>query len=150
MPRHAHPWFRRSDGWWYIKLGGKLQKLARGRKNRQAAIDRWHELMLEVASNPAVGNGEQTVASVIGTELTCVGWLRKNMAGNWQCLTKSPCPESGRLVIVRAAEADGQKSNAAVFEAVGQLKAGKAIIDAVPGPALAEGRPVYFANPPTR
>ncbi len=69
MPQHAHPWFRRSDGWWYIKLRGKQQKLARGRKNRQAAIDRWHELMLEVASNPAVGNGEQTVASVIDAYL---------------------------------------------------------------------------------
>ena len=92
----------------------------------------------------------QSFGRAIGTELICVGWLRKNMAGNWQCLTKSPCPESGKLVIVRAADADGQKSKAAVFEAVGRLGKGKAVIDAVPGPALAEGRPVYLANPPAK
>jgi integrase len=70
MARQAHPWFRRSDGWWYVKIQGKQTKLARGRKNRQAAVDRWHELVLEIASNPAVGNGEQTVASVIDAYLT--------------------------------------------------------------------------------
>ena len=47
MARQAHPWFRRSDGWWYVKINGKQQKLAQGRKNNQAALDRWHELMLE-------------------------------------------------------------------------------------------------------
>jgi integrase len=70
MARHAHPWFRRSDGWWYVKIKGKQQKLARGRENREAALGRWHELMLEIASNPAVGITEQTAASVIDAYLT--------------------------------------------------------------------------------
>lgn len=69
MARKSHPWFRRSDGWWYVKVKGKQQKLVRGRKSRQAALDRWHELMLEMASNPAVENGQQTVASVIDAYL---------------------------------------------------------------------------------
>ena len=51
MARKARPWFRRSDGWWYV-MSGKQQKLAHGRKNKQAALERWHELMLERASNP--------------------------------------------------------------------------------------------------
>jgi len=45
MARQTHPWFRRSDGWWYIKIDGKLKKLVQGRKNKDAAVDRWHELM---------------------------------------------------------------------------------------------------------
>lgn len=69
MARKSHPWFRRSDGWWYVKIKGKPKKLVRGRKNRQAALDRWHELMLETAGNPAVESGQQTVASVIDAYL---------------------------------------------------------------------------------
>ena len=71
MPRKAHPWFRRSDGWWYIKIAGKQHKLARGRKNREAALQRWHELVLEQASNPAPdSSSESTVASIIDLYLT--------------------------------------------------------------------------------
>jgi hypothetical protein len=92
----------------------------------------------------------KSLAGAIGTELVCVGWLRKNMAGNWQCLSKPACAESGRLLIVRAGEAAGQKAKAAVFEPVGRLEKGKAVIDAAPGPALAEGRPVYVAKPPPK
>lgn len=65
MPRQAHPWFRRSDGWWYIKLNGKPEKLVRGRRSKAAALDRWHELVLERASNPSVDSSEQTVASIV-------------------------------------------------------------------------------------
>ena len=92
----------------------------------------------------------KSLGGAIGTEFVCVGWLRKDTAGNWQCLTKTPCPESGKLVIVRAAQSEGQKQAAAVFEAVGRLDRGKAVIDAAPGPALAEGRPVFVANPPPK
>jgi integrase len=65
VARKAHPWFRRSDGWWYIKLNGKSEKLARGRENRDAAIRKWHELSLERSANPPADNPDQTVASVI-------------------------------------------------------------------------------------
>ena len=47
MARQAQPWFRRSDGWWYVKIGGKQKKLVQGRKNKDAAVDRWHEIMTE-------------------------------------------------------------------------------------------------------
>ena len=65
MSRQAHPWFRRSDGWWYVKINGKQQKLVQGRKNREAAIDRWHEFMTERASNPSPDSRDHTIASVI-------------------------------------------------------------------------------------
>jgi hypothetical protein len=63
MARQAHPWFRRSDGWWYVKIHGKQQNLARGRANKSRAVDRWHELMLEQASNPPPDSNEPTAAS---------------------------------------------------------------------------------------
>jgi hypothetical protein len=86
----------------------------------------------------------------LGTELTCVGWLRRNMAGNWQCLTKSSCPNEGKLVIVKPAESATPKQKAASFETIGQLDKGKAVISAGPGPSLVEGRPVYVPNPPPK
>jgi site-specific recombinase XerD len=72
MPRHAHPWYRRSDGWWYVKINGKLAKLARGRQNAPAAIARWHELMAERSLNPPLDSDDHTVASVIELFLTHV------------------------------------------------------------------------------
>jgi integrase len=70
MPRKAHPWFRRSDGWWYVKIVGRAEKLARGRDNKEAAMRRWHELMAERAANPATNSLDHTVASIIDLHLT--------------------------------------------------------------------------------
>lgn len=70
MPRQAHPWFRRSDGWWYVKINGKPEKLVKGRRKKSAAVDRWHELMLERASNPPPDATEHTVASIIDLYLS--------------------------------------------------------------------------------
>jgi integrase len=70
MARHSHPWFRRSDGWWYVKISGKQQKLARGRGSKAEAVQRWHELTLERAANPPADSSEHTVASVIDLYLT--------------------------------------------------------------------------------
>ncbi|MGA2257957.1 MAG: site-specific integrase [Thermoguttaceae bacterium] len=70
MARNSHPWFRRSDGWWYIKIAGRQWKLARGRRNKAEAVRRWHELTLERAANPPTDSAEQTVASVIDVFLT--------------------------------------------------------------------------------
>jgi len=69
MPRRARPWFRRFDRWWYITINGKAEKLAPGRKNKQAAYDRWHELMIEQAANPPIDGAAPTVASVIDLHL---------------------------------------------------------------------------------
>lgn len=65
MARKAHPWFRRSDGWWYIKINGRQVKLTQGRRSRQAAMHRWHELILERSANPPPDSQDHTVASVI-------------------------------------------------------------------------------------
>ena len=92
----------------------------------------------------------RSLGGAIGMELTCVGWLRKNLAGDWQCLTKSNCPQSGKLVTVRAVHTDGQKQPKAVFETIGRLDKAKAKIDAIPEIALAQGRPVYVVNPPPK
>ena len=69
MSRRARPWFRRFDGWWYVTINGKAEKLAQGRKSKQAATDRWHELMIERAANPPVDGSDPTVASVIDLHL---------------------------------------------------------------------------------
>jgi hypothetical protein len=82
----------------------------------------------------------QGLNAPVGTEVTCIGWLRKDPSGAWQCLTKANCPESGYLVIVRFA--DSQKG-AARLEQIGSLDKFKAIVKAASGPALAEGRPVF-------
>ncbi len=70
MARQAHPWFRRTDGWWYVTVNGKQLKLARGRENKAVAEKNWHELMLVRASNPPADSDEHTVASVIDLFLT--------------------------------------------------------------------------------
>jgi integrase len=69
MARKARPWFRRSDGWWYVCINGKQRRLAEGRNRKRAALQRWHELELEAAANPSIGSPDQTVASVIDAYL---------------------------------------------------------------------------------
>jgi integrase len=47
--RQPAPYFRSFDGWWYVQLrvgGARRQiKLAKGEENRDAAVQRWHEIM---------------------------------------------------------------------------------------------------------
>lgn len=43
--RPARPWFRDSDGWWYVTSGSKQLRLVRGKDNEGSAHLRWHELM---------------------------------------------------------------------------------------------------------
>ena len=43
--REAKPWFRKFDGWWYVEVGGKQTKLAKGKDNRSEAIKQFHLLM---------------------------------------------------------------------------------------------------------
>lgn len=47
--RQPAPFFRSFDGWWYVQLrvGGTRRqiKLAKGEENREAALQRWHEIM---------------------------------------------------------------------------------------------------------
>jgi integrase len=52
MPRTPRPWFRKQTGWWMVILDGRQQKLAEGRQNKKAAIEKFHELMLVAAQSP--------------------------------------------------------------------------------------------------
>jgi len=49
--KKPEPYFRSFDGWWYIQLrtGGKRRqiKLAKGEHNRDAAFEKWHELIVD-------------------------------------------------------------------------------------------------------
>lgn len=43
--REAKPWFRQFDSWWYVEVGGKQVKLAKGKDNRAEAVKQFHILM---------------------------------------------------------------------------------------------------------
>ena len=70
MPRSPRPWYRKHDDWWMVQIDGKQVKLAKGRRNRQQAEHKFHELMLQRGKNPAPESGEHTVASIIEAYLT--------------------------------------------------------------------------------
>jgi integrase len=42
--RPSRPWYRTSHDAWYVEIGGKQVKLARGKANKQAALLEWHRL----------------------------------------------------------------------------------------------------------
>ncbi len=69
MGRTPKPWFYRQTGWWMVWLGGKKEKLAKGRKNKSQAQQRLLELRLESSKNPPLDSPYQTVASVIDVYL---------------------------------------------------------------------------------
>jgi hypothetical protein len=85
------------------------------------------------------------LAAQIGRQYACVGWLRKDLKGNWQCVAKPNCGASGTLAVVKADERD---RSAAALVGVGRIDQGKAELDAAAGAVLTEGRPVYVVIPP--
>ena len=74
MPRPNNIWFRKSRGWWCVTLNGKKLKLAEGRKNRQAALDKYHELMHVRAQAP-----ESPTATVADIVEAFLGWAKKHL-----------------------------------------------------------------------
>lgn len=70
MAQKAGPWFRSDRNAWFVWIGGKQVKLVAGKENKVAAVDRWHQLMVERAANPVIDAPEHTVASVIDIYLT--------------------------------------------------------------------------------
>ncbi|MFO0849920.1 MAG: site-specific integrase [Gemmataceae bacterium] len=42
--RPSQPWYRTSHDAWYVEIGGRQVKLARGKANKQAAMLEWHRL----------------------------------------------------------------------------------------------------------
>ena len=52
MPRPNKIWFRKDTGWWMVTIAGKKIRLAQGRQNKQAAQQKFHELMLTRHQTP--------------------------------------------------------------------------------------------------
>jgi integrase len=59
--RPAKPWYRKQTDSWYVEIGGKQIPLARGKVNRQAAMDAFYELM---AAKKTPAESELTVAEL--------------------------------------------------------------------------------------
>ncbi len=77
MPRPAKIWFHTHKRFWCTKLGGKIQYLAKGRKNRAAAVEAFDRLKEEVK---LLGNGQfrtLTVAALVELFLAFVEANRK-------------------------------------------------------------------------
>ena len=55
-------------GW--LQLNGQQVKLAKGKKNRHEADQKFHELLLQRDKNPAPATGQPTVASIIDLYLS--------------------------------------------------------------------------------
>ena len=43
--REAKPWYRKSNDAWYVEVGGKQVRLAKGKANRAEAVSQFHLLM---------------------------------------------------------------------------------------------------------
>ena len=56
MPRPNKIWFRKDTGWWMVTIASKKVRLAQGRKNKKAAEQKFHELMLTRHQNPDAGD----------------------------------------------------------------------------------------------
>jgi integrase len=77
MPRPAKIWFHKHKKFWCTKLGGKLQYLAKGRANKEAALAAFDKLKDEVE---LLGNGSHralTVASLVESYLQFAAERRK-------------------------------------------------------------------------
>jgi hypothetical protein len=123
---------------------------AAGAENRPVAEAELAKLPSFIEARNATAKEWHALLAPIGTEYRCVGWLRRKLDGQWQCMTPANRPGSGKLLVVRSGEANGAKNKGTILEPVGRLDEGKATIDAAPGPALLEGRPVYMAITPAK
>jgi hypothetical protein len=103
-----------------------------------------------IKARDAAANDWRSLFSPVGTEYQRVGWLRQNRDKSWQCMTRRTVLGSGKLLVLLPAERGNSPQVAAAFVPVGTLDKDVAKIDAPPGPALLEGRPVYLAVPPGR
>src|SRR5262245_37381587 len=52
MARPHRIWFREQKGYWCVKIGGKQVVLAKGKENKAAAEQRFHEIMAKGARPP--------------------------------------------------------------------------------------------------
>jgi len=52
MSRPNKIWFRSDVGWWMVTIAGERIRLAQGKKNRKAALQKFHELMADRSEVP--------------------------------------------------------------------------------------------------
>jgi integrase len=63
--KRPQPFFRRFDGWWYVQIGKRQLKLARGQDNEEAAWRAYHRVMADQGpAAPAAPLRDPTVTAV--------------------------------------------------------------------------------------
>jgi integrase/recombinase XerC len=63
--KRPEPFFRRHDGWWYVQIGKKQIKLAKGKDNEEAVWRAYHRVMAEQGpATPAAPLRDPTVTAV--------------------------------------------------------------------------------------
>jgi hypothetical protein len=90
MSRTPKPWFRQQTGWWMVTLGGKDQKLVKGRENKKLAQQKFHELMLLSAEAP-----ESTDASVASGWIVSASDCTSGCGGDGRAEPACPARASG-------------------------------------------------------
>jgi len=63
MARRAKPWFRKADGWWYLRVNGKPQRLVQGEDQADAAETLYHRILGQPGR--AVVAGWETVKGIV-------------------------------------------------------------------------------------
>jgi integrase len=77
MKKHPAPWFRKSDGWWYVQLGKEQIKLTSGEDNEEQAWREYHRVMAERGRSPirVEPMAKPTVTRILNLFLD---WSKKN------------------------------------------------------------------------
>jgi integrase len=70
VARSAKPWFRAQIGWWCVYIDGHQVRLAKGKKKKAEAIQKFKDLTLLREKNPAPASDDATVASIIDAYLS--------------------------------------------------------------------------------
>ena len=69
MARPRKPWFRTDRDAWFVEVNKRQILLARGKGNKQQAIARFHELMVEFAQRAAILGPSAFVGAVLDEHL---------------------------------------------------------------------------------
>ncbi|QDU62915.1 hypothetical protein Pan216_37890 [Planctomycetes bacterium Pan216] len=83
MSRTPHPWFRKSKNAWYVCLDGRQILLAKGKANKAAAHQKFHELMTLSATARADQGSSASVAAVCDTFLDWCSKRRRPKTYEW-------------------------------------------------------------------
>lgn len=65
MARRAKPWFRSQDGWWYLRINGKPERLVHGADQSEEADRLYHKHMAQPRRVVRSMDGAETVQGII-------------------------------------------------------------------------------------